>query len=47
MQGAEESLIGLVSSKVSPHARHRYSYLGMRLMLLQAFAHNLMVRRLW
>ena len=28
LQGAEESLIGRVSSKVSPQARQRYSYLG-------------------
>jgi hypothetical protein len=26
--GADDSLIGLLSSKVSPHARHRYSYRG-------------------
>jgi len=26
--GAEDSLIGRVSSKVSPHARHLYSYRG-------------------
>jgi hypothetical protein len=26
--GADDSLIGLLSSKVSQHARHRYSYRG-------------------
>lgn len=28
VQGADDSLIGRVCSKVSPQARHRYSYLG-------------------
>ena len=35
VHGADDSLIGRVISKVSPQARHRYSYRGTTLSLLR------------